>query len=793
MKREKTDKANCRNPLLYVMILLSVLVVSIGTISYLTLVSAVENECDQCKAGNHNFCERGFRYSPMGDKMHEIICGCTRTICGRDSHKWSSWTNSSGTHSRRCTLCGYTSSHQASLSYTDNGDGTHQSHCAGGCGLTSRSSHSWSNGKCSACGATQPGSSTNPSDGPGDIYEHTHQYTDPCPKCGQDNLVCPTDGAIKSHDCQPKDEHVHSYTEYVQIPGDNNQHQRKCTCGETISEPHSWKQTNTVAATCTNPGIINYQCACGATKTESVAALGHDYRETSRTAATCTNGGTIYYTCSRDATHTKTEYLAATGHRTPSDYEMTDSEHYKICTVCGQEIPGTRGTHQFNSNNKCNVCGYTRTVAHVHNYTEYVEIPGDLTYHNRRCECGAVLKEAHAWKMADQTQQVRSCTEPRNVSYECTKCGARKTEIVPGPGHKTPTQYTMTETEHYKECTVCGVEIPGTFGRHTFVNNKCSVCGYIREVDRVELTESYIVSSSDKKIVIYENETYYSDPFPEFDKNGDELTYRIYESASNGTVRFEVTTCELKYKPDIDYVGSDSFKLQVTNGYETLTITFKVTVKESKDDEKVEKVYTHNYYIRGYEDGSVQPDGEITREEVAMIFYRLSGGEGKSVSSRLKYTDVEKDRWSYKAIMYLSQKGILNGYEDGTFRPEDPLTRAELATIISRYMLSTASNKHLTFTDLDNNYWAKDAIDEVVRKGWMIGYSDGTFLPDANITRAETATTVNRTLNRVADDDAVEDNVFTDLNRNYWAFDDIMEAATTHKYIETSNGEEWEL
>ena len=142
----------------------------------------------------------------------------------------------------------------------------------------------------------------------------------------------------------------------------------------------------------------------------------------------------------------------------------------------------------------------------------------------------------------------------------------------------------------------------------------------------------------------------------------------------------------------------------------------------------------------------------------------------------------------------LAALGIINGYEDGTFRPNDTITRAEFVAMSMRFADEPGSYRN-PFTDVSSSAWYFEAVTGAAYYGWLEGYPDGTFKPDANITRAEVATAVNRMLERSADEDYVDENAdslvtYTDLAETHWAYYDVMEASNTHDYTKTAE-ENW--
>ena len=192
----------------------------------------------------------------------------------------------------------------------------------------------------------------------------------------------------------------------------------------------------------------------------------------------------------------------------------------------------------------------------------------------------------------------------------------------------------------------------------------------------------------------------------------------------------------------------------------------------------------HDAYLLGYEDGTVRPEGSITRAEVSTIFFRLLTDESRDKfwSQTNDYTDVPADAWYNNAVSTLSNAGILDGYEDGTFRPDGNITRAEFATITARFLEASYDGGN-RFPDIDG-HWAAEYINEAANAGIVDGYEDGTFRPQQNITRAEAVTMVNRTVDRHPDADHLLDNMVTwpDNPESAWYYAQIQEATNAHAY-----------
>ena len=204
----------------------------------------------------------------------------------------------------------------------------------------------------------------------------------------------------------------------------------------------------------------------------------------------------------------------------------------------------------------------------------------------------------------------------------------------------------------------------------------------------------------------------------------------------------------------------------------------------------------HFAYVIGYPDGTVHPNGQITRAEVATIFFRLLRDEVRdgAFTTSNTYSDVAYGKWYNNPISTMSALGIITGYPDGTFKPNKPITRAEFAAIAARFD-ETQSGKSATFSDVIG-HWAAKEIGIAYANEWIKGYPDGTFKPDQNITRAEAMTMINRVLERKPESPAdllTNMNKWTDnMDTSKWYYLDVQEATNSHGYTrKTFNYELW--
>ena len=200
----------------------------------------------------------------------------------------------------------------------------------------------------------------------------------------------------------------------------------------------------------------------------------------------------------------------------------------------------------------------------------------------------------------------------------------------------------------------------------------------------------------------------------------------------------------------------------------------------------------HNGYMGGYGNGLFGPNDNMTRAQAAQMFYNLL--LNKNVDITVDFTDVPADAWYGNAVRTLASLGVIKGIGDDQFAPNRTITRAEFTVIAMRFANVSADVTN-PFTDIATNDWYYTAVTSAVSYGWINGYSDGSFRPQATITRAEVVTIVNRMLNRTADRNFVDSNVtaqFDDVPNTYWAYYNIMEATIAHDHsIDNDGVESW--
>ena len=188
---------------------------------------------------------------------------------------------------------------------------------------------------------------------------------------------------------------------------------------------------------------------------------------------------------------------------------------------------------------------------------------------------------------------------------------------------------------------------------------------------------------------------------------------------------------------------------------------------------------THGSYISGFNDGTFRPNDTLSRAEMAQILYNF----GEYEEGPSAFPDVPADKWFAAPINALAHAGILKGFEDGRFHPMQAVTRAELVSVLYR-LDGEPETESEPFSDVTDSYWAKDAINYARAKGWVSGYGDNTFRPLNQITRAEAVKVINRYLNRIPDAEAIsretEIRFFPDVLKTAWYYAEVMEAAVPH-------------
>lgn len=201
----------------------------------------------------------------------------------------------------------------------------------------------------------------------------------------------------------------------------------------------------------------------------------------------------------------------------------------------------------------------------------------------------------------------------------------------------------------------------------------------------------------------------------------------------------------------------------------------------------------HIVYLNGYVDGTFRPDDNMTRAEVAQMFYNLLND--KDVAITVSFSDVASDAWYAEAVNTLASLGMITGVGDNKYEPDRSITRAEFTAIAMRFA-DLATGGENVFSDVAEDAWYHDYVVGSIKYGWITGYPDGTFRPENTITRAEVTTIVNRMLGRSADrtfiaEHADELRSFSDVTTSHWSYYAVMEATNAHDFTKDNGVETW--
>ena len=560
---------------------------------------------------------------------------------------------------------------------------------------------------------------------------------------------------------------------------------------------HSWDEgTEVTGSTCTGEGLIEYRCVrCGYHRLEGdaaaghvpgeaatcttpqlctkcgaviVNALGHDYQE-EVTEPTCTEMGYTTYTCSRCGDTYKGDYTDAAGHK-PGDWIIdqeptTDSEgsKHKECEVCGETLETAEIEKIYNqattdSKGEAIVGGYLVTVS-------------DTDTKNPVAGATVTLKE-------DESLSIR-LPSGRLLDYA--------------------DQTTITVLLTKDKSAVANVFIAVTDRQDNYCEDRTDAAGQLTIPSGSDTT-----NADGKGTVGWEDAD--GDRWTLTVKVEDHETGRPIEDAGVSIGKTGTITVTLPDGTDMDEDNRITVTVtdQEREPQEDLTVTVKGDLGqketgETDEDGKltvpavVESEY-HGAYVVGYTDGTFGPDRDMTRSEAATIFARLlaqRNGERITAPTKTTFPDVPTNAWYAGYVSYLARYGIAVGYTDGLFHGDEPITRAEFTAMAVRFFDAYGDGdpaimeEYGGFWDVSPGHWAAGYIEDAARYGWVVGYGDGTFQADDEITRAEVVTIVNRLLGREADQEYIADNprgliLFPDVSKDYWAYYDILEAANGH-------------
>ncbi len=235
-------------------------------------------------------------------------------------------------------------------------------------------------------------------------------------------------------------------------------------------------------------------------------------------------------------------------------------------------------------------------------------------------------------------------------------------------------------------------------------------------------------------------------------------------------------------EPILNADGTVDYKFVMPEGKVKVEVLYE-SVPYMPQDSGVDTTFITEEHI-AYASGNsnmFRPNAKITRAEVATMLYRLL--RNKDVEITTSFSDVPEGKWYAKAVNTFASLGFLKGYEDGTFRPDALISRAEFTAAVVRFASAPATVGR-EFADVSSTYWAHDEIGKATALGWIIGYPEGDFRPTGALTRAEAVTVINRMLGRPGDEAATQSRgaVFTDVKTSSWYFTAISEACTAHNF-----------
>lgn len=672
-----------------------------------------------------------------------------------------------------------------------------------------------------------------------------------CETDGKLMEICSRCGAVKVT-ATPKGEHKYkTYSVAATCTNPGYTVQECSVCGDrhiidiTSVLPHNY-QAHVIAPTCETGGKTIHQCGgCGSSfVTDYTDPLDHNWDDgTIITHSTCTGEGVTEYRCVRCGYH-RLEGNDATDHTPGAPATCTQPQ---ICTKCGVVIVPALG-HSYTAEvtdptcsemgfttHTCTRCGdtykdeYTNATGHK---------PGDWIVdeeptvnsegkRHRECEnCGKVMESEHIDRLKEQ--------DITDSHGEATVGGYLV--IVTDTDTEKPVMGTVVSL---KKDNTLAIRLPD--GRLLDYANQTTVTVLVKadrsavpgvEIAVTDRNDNYSAATTDKtgQITVPGTSGKTNDDgkatvgWEDEDGNRYTLTVKVEDHESGRPIkdagvsigktgRITVTL------PDgVDMDENNRITVTVTDHkkipQEGLTVIVKSDLgrTESGETDKNGKLTVpavieqerHGAYIYGYPDGTFGPERGITRSEAAAIFARLlaeRNGDTITPVIRTGFDDIPANAWYSGYVKYLMRYGVTYGTGDGKFSPDRPITRAEFTVMAVRFFEAYGDGnaeimeRYTGFSDISDSYWAAEYIRDAALYGWIKGYGDGTFRADAEITRAEVVTLMNRMLGREADEAYIDANIgrlttFTDMNRRHWAYYAVIEAANTHTAT-LGNSETW--
>ena len=556
---------------------------------------------------------------------------------------------------------------------------------------------------------------------------------------------------------------------------------------------HKWNSGEvTKGATCTEVGEKTYTCTvCNATKKEPIPALNHNLVTDEAVAATCTETGLTAGThCDRDGCNYKTgrELISALKH---------DWGEWTVTTPPTKDSMGVE----------------TRTCKRDAKHVETRDVPKLLeetfTYTINR---HLMKKDGNEVELSAADKVVESGSKNENTllhtlitsEMKQKRTNANKDYVY------VSSKTTYTVGEDTKETN------PLTADSKLTKNTTIDLYYYLDETGKTDKPDG-IPDAWQYKVTFKVVNGKWNDH-----DNSDNIVVYVNAKDKDGkTLDSKLTASQIPAvgsQPNSGYTSSGSWKPTPSTGLEIKEDTVFTYTYDQKSggggsggssrpstpptvDIPDNDVPTglngkdHYAYIIGYGNNDVRPQNNITRAEVATIFFRLLTDETReaNMTKSNSYNDVKDGDWFCCAVSTLSKMGIIKGYEDGSFKPNDPISRAEFAAIAARFD-PDGDKTPASFFDV-SSHWAKDEISIAANHGWIKGYEDGSFKPDQKITRAETMTLVNRVLNRLPEtkDDLHKDmKTWVDnMDETAWYYLAVQEATNSH-YFKNKTGTKFE-
>ena len=557
---------------------------------------------------------------------------------------------------------------------------------------------------------------------------------------------------------------------------------------------HKWNSGEvTKGATCTEVGEKTYTCTvCNATKKEPIPALNHNLVTDEAVAATCTETGLTAGThCDRDGCDYKTgrEVIPALDH---------DWGEWTVTTPPTKDSMGVE-THTCK-----------RDTKHVETRDVPKLLEETFTYTINR---HLMKKDGNEVELSAADKVVESGSKNENTllhtlitsEMKQKRTNANKDYVY------VSSKTTYTVGEDTKETN------PLTADSKLTKNTTIDLYYYLDETGKTDKPDG-IPDAWQYKVTFKVVNGKWNDH-----DNSDNIVVYVNAKDKDGkTLDSKLTASQIPAvgsQPNSGYTSSGSWKPTPSTGLEIKEDTVFTYTYDQKSgggggsggssrpstpptvDIPDNDVPTglngkdHYAYIIGYGNNDVRPQNNITRAEVATIFFRLLTDETREANMTKSngYNDVKDGDWFCCAVSTLSKMGIIKGYEDGSFKPNDPISRAEFAAIAARFD-PDGDKTPATFADV-TSHWAKDEISIAANHGWIKGYEDGSFKPDQKITRAETMTLVNRVLNRLpeAKDDLHKDmKTWVDnMDETAWYYLAVQEATNSH-YFKNKTGTKFE-